>query len=601
MPIKRKKVSFDTTLFPVIIRLLRTQSRQQWVTLMGGMACMIVVAGSTALMAHFMKPIIDDVFGSKNPVALYGVSVTVLFTFVAKSLASFGESVAMGKVGQRLIAGLQLQLFDHLLRVDYPFFQKHKTGTLVSRFINDVRMLENTMTQTINSLVKDILTVVALSGVMFYYDWKLAIFAVTVFPLAMIPVSRLGKRLRKTSHNVQIHVGELTNHLTQSFQGIRLVKAYNMYAYEGMRMKKIVEALLHKTLRAIRIKAMGHPIMEFLGGVAIVCVILYWGHQIIYYNQTPGEFFAFITALLMLYEPAKRIAKLQNQLQESMAAASRIFALLDYPQEQSLQVCSDKIPAPTGKLVFDNVTFSYGDGSPVLKDINLTIKKGDCIAFVGPSGGGKTTILNLLLGFFEVQEGRLLFDDRPASTYSLDALRRSIALVSQDVTLFDDTVAVNIGLGGCVPGVGDEETSVLPPHKDIESAAKKAAAHEFIMRLPNGYDTRVGERGARLSGGQRQRIALARALIRQSPIILLDEATSALDTVSERVIQESLEKLRGRRTVIIVAHRLSTVQQADQIVLIDKGRIVAVDTHTNLLQKSKLYQKLCRHELSEIS
>ncbi len=586
----------DTRLFPVVIRLLRTQSRAQWMTLLWGMFCMSVMAGTTALIVNYMRPIIDEVLVGKDITKLYTVSAFVLVTFLLKSLAAYGETVAMGKVGQRLIAGLQLEMYHHILRFDYMFFQTNKSGSLVARFINDVRLLENTMTKTVNSLVRDLLMVVALSGLLFYYDWQSALFSVLVFPVAMLPVARLGKRLRVTSHNVQSYVGELTDHLTQSFQGIRLVKAYDTVDYEVARVRGIVEKVLEKTLRAIRLKAMSAPIMEFLGGLAIVGVILYWGHKVIYANQTVGAFFAFITGLLMMYEPAKRVAKFQNQLQESLAAASRIFTLLDTPPEAGL-ISNEGSTAPiNGEINFTNVTFGYAMDAPTLVNVNLTINKGESVALVGPSGGGKTTLLIVILRFLEPSSGRINFGNIPGEDYALAHVRRSMALVSQDVTLFDDTVAANIGIGGIV-GTGDNVR--MPSQKSIIQAAKDAAAHEFIMQLPEKYETNVGERGARLSGGQRQRIALARGLVRRAPILLLDEATSALDTVSEKTIQESLAKMRGKQTCVIVAHRLSTVQHADRIVVIDKGQIVAVDTHENLLKNSPLYQKLCQHDLSK--
>lgn len=586
--------SIDTRLFPVVIRLLRMQSRKQWMTLLWGMLCMLVMAGTTALIVNYMKPIIDDVLVGKSIAKLYSVSGLVLLTFLIKSAASYGESVAMGKVGQRLIANLQVDMYHHILRFAYPFFQEHKSGTLVARFINDVRLLENTMTQTVTSLVRDLLMVVSLGSLLFYYDWRLASFAVLVFPVAMLPVSKLGRRLRKTSHNVQSHVGELTEHLMQSFQGIRLVKAYDTVEYEHKRVRDIVGSVLDKAIRAIRIKAMSAPIMEFLGGLAIVAVIMYWGYKIIYHEQTMGEFFAFITGLLMMYEPAKRVAKFQNQLQESLAAASRVFELLDHPVEPGLLDTSGARTPLKGAIAFENVTFGYVMDEPVIVNLNLEIAKGECVALVGPSGGGKTTLLNMLMSFLEPHSGTVKFDGVPSDDYALDHLRRSISFVSQDVTLFDDTVAANIGLGAL-------KGTNLPSQKSIEAAAKEAAAHDFISKLPQGYQTMVGERGARLSGGQRQRIALARALVRQSPILLLDEATSALDTVSEQIIQDSLETMRGKRTMVIVAHRLSTVQHADRIVVVDKGRVVASGPHEELLKSSELYQRLCQQDLSKTS
>ena len=423
--------------------------------------------------------------------------------------------------------------------------------------------------------------VVFLVALMFYQDWLLALIAFVVFPIALYPIVRIGQRMRTVSADTQSQMGELTTILDETFQGARHVRAYSMETYEIGRAAKAIDAIFRLVHRAGKVRSATHPIMETLGGVAIGVVVFYGGSRVLAGATTPGTFFSFITALLLAYQPLKSLANLNTNLQEGLAAAQRIFALLDMEPEIQDRPGAGQLNIGAGAIRLNNVRFGYEPGTVALDGINLDIPAGRTVALVGPSGAGKSTVLNLIPRFYDPGEGRVLIDGSDARDVTLASLRSAIALVSQDISLFDDTVRANIAYGR--PGADFEE---------ITTAAKGAGAHNFIAELKDGYDTHVGGRGLKLSGGQRQRLAIARAMLKDAPILLLDEATSALDSESERYVQKALAELMQGRTTVVIAHRLSTVVSADLIYVMDRGRVVETGTHGQLLAAGGAYARL---------
>ena len=549
---------------------------------------MMVVAGTTAGLAFLMETILDDVFTAKSKQSLYFAASIVMSLFVAKGLATYGQTVIMSFVGQRILADLQKSMFGHLVKEDLSFFHNHSSGTLIAHFINDVEKMRGTVAGVITAIGRDSLTLIFLIGVMFYQDWLLTLASFFAFPTAILPLVKIGKKIRKVSANTQNEIGQFTTLLNETFTGIRHVKAAGMEDYEKSRASTLIEKVFKLVFRAARTKAAAYPIMETLGGTAIVIVICYGGWQVIEGTRSTGTFFSFVTALLLAYDPVKKLVNLNAQLQEGLAATERVFKILDVHPKIVDQPNALTVDEAKGNIIFENISFSYLENVPLIDKISLTIKKGQTVALVGHSGAGKTTILNLICRFFDPASGRITLDGTDIRKITMSSLRSNLALVSQDVTLFNDTIKENIAYG-------TKAAALL----EIQKAAKHAAAHDFIMELPDGYDTMIGENGVKLSGGQRQRIAIARAMLKNAPILLLDEATSSLDTKSERAVQEALSNLMQNRTTIVVAHRLSTIQSADLIHVIDEGRIAESGNHEELLQLNGAYAKLYEIQFSK--
>lgn len=562
-------------------RLLLDHVRPHWPRLGLAMLCMVVAALATAALAKLMEPIIDGVFVNRDRDMLVWVAAAVLVVFFLKGMATYGQSMLMSYVGQRIVSDLQVDLYGRLIRSDMATFNDTPSGTLVSRLVNDVGMLRGAVSMTLTSIGKDALTLILLIAVMFRQDWQLATVAFIIFPLAVLPIVNIGKRMRKVATKTQVQVGALMTLFGQTFQGARHVKAYGMEGYETGRARDAVESMFGLVQRAARTRSIAHPIMETLGGVAIVSVIVYGGHQVIDGNRTAGAFFSFITALLLAYEPMKKLAALNSSLQEGLAAATRVFSVLDSAPRIVDGPDAIDLDAHGASIKFANVHFGYRDDRAALDGVNLEVPAGKTVALVGPSGSGKSTILNLIPRFYDVDSGKITIGGHDVRTIKMQSLRANIALVSQEVSLFDDTIGRNIKYGN--PDATDE---------DIERAARLAGVHDIITALPEGYKTFVGEHGVKLSGGQRQRIMIARALLKNAPILLLDEATSSLDGESERQLRDALAALMHQRTTLIVAHRLTNVTNADIIYYLANGHVIESGTHHELMARGGAYARL---------
>lgn len=572
----------------LVTRIVRDHLRHHLGKVGLAVLCMIIVAGTTATMAWLMQPVLDQIFLKKDRSMLAIVPFALVAVSLAGGAANYFQTVLMRRVGQRIVADLQIALFDHMMHADLALFHDQASGRIISRFTNDIQSMRIAVSTALTGTAKELLTLLFLIGVMIYQSWELSLIAAALFPVAIHPVMRLSKRMRKIADGTQRELGEFTAQLDETFTGVRVVKAYRREDYEVARARATVENLFRLYMKASRVQAAASPMMEALGGIAIAAVIAYGGSQVISGQTTPGAFFSFMTAMLMVYRPLRAIAGLNTNMQEGLAAADRLFAVLDERPEIRDLPGAAPLTVSDGALRFERITFSYGAEAPALREVSLEVPAGRMAALVGPSGSGKSTLMNLLLRFYDVQEGRILIDGQDIRTATLESLRRSVGLVSQDIMLFDDTAAANIAYGR--EGATREE---------IVEAAKAADAHEFISDLPEGYDTRIGPSGVRLSGGQRQRIAIARAMLKNAPILLLDEATSALDTQSERSVQKALTELMQHRTTLVIAHRLSTIRHADIIYVMEKGRIVEQGTHEHLLAKGGLYASLYRTQFEE--
>jgi subfamily B ATP-binding cassette protein MsbA len=567
--------------FYLVKRLVREHVAKQRLPLGGALLLMALSSGMTTVLAKLMEPVINEAFYQGNLSELYEIAGAVVVVFAVRGWATFGQTTLLNYAGQCIVSELQNSLFRHLIQSDLSFFSRQSPGALTARFTNDAGMLRGTVSNVLTSIGRDMISVIGLVGLMFYQDWKLACIASVTFPIAVLPISRIGKRMRRLSHSAQQETGQLAIRLDEAFQGVRQVKAHGMEGHEESRVRQTIFTLFRLANKGTRIRAIANPVLETLSGVAIAAVMVYGGQAVIHGGKTPGAFFSFIAAVLLAYEPVKRLSQLNAGLEEGLAAAERVFTMLDArpvivdsPNARPLAVAG-------GAIALENVTFTYGGEATALDRLELEIPSGATVALVGPSGAGKTTIFNLILRFFDPDSGRVLIDGQDLRDVTTASLRAAIALVSQDSLLFDDSIRANILYG-------------RPTAKEAEVVAAAIGAHadSFIQELPEGYDTAVGPRGVRLSGGQRQRILIARAMLRNAPILLLDEATSALDNESERIVQAALQKLKHGRTTVVIAHRLSTVVSADCIYVMDKGRVVEQGRHSELLARGGVYARL---------
>jgi subfamily B ATP-binding cassette protein MsbA len=551
------------------------------------MFCMLVVGAATSALAFLIKPALDEIFLKKNSDMLIWIPVAVILIYLFKGVCSYTQTILMSHIGQRIVADLRNTLYRHIQMQSLSFFTNNPTGLLMSRITNDVGYVQGAVSEAVTSLLKDSFALICLVFVIFYRDWQLAIIAMFVFPLTVYPIAKFGQKLRSIATRTQVTMGSLTTLLQETISGTRIVKAFGMEKYENERFARENEHLFKLALKSVSVSAVSSPFMEFLGGIGIATIVFYGGYQVINGFSTPGTFFSFLAALIMLYEPVKRLTNVNNTIQQGIAGAKRVFSIIDMAPDIVNHDGAILLPQISKGIDIKNVTFCYEE-TPVLKNIDLSIKSGEVVAFVGMSGGGKTTLVNLIPRFYDVTEGQIQIDGHDIRHVTIESLRGQVGIVTQQTILFNDTVRNNIAYG-----------DIEKTEEDIIQAARAANAHEFITKLPKGYDTIIGELGAKLSGGERQRISIARALLKDAPILILDEATSSLDTEAEIEVQDALETLMKGRTTLIIAHRLSTIRNADRIIVLAKGEIVEEGTHESLLEKRGEYCKFHNMQFKE--
>jgi subfamily B ATP-binding cassette protein MsbA len=564
-----------------IHRLINNYILPHKVSIFFALMMMIISAATTGLHAWLVRPALDDVLIKGDRQMLFLIPIAIIITTLCKGLATYLHSFQMSKVAHHVIATLQSEMFSKLMFFNLKFFGDSKSGILISRLINDTYFLRMAVVKTVTGVIKDSLIIIFLLGNMFYQSWQLTIFAFFAFPLALWPIRKIGKSIRKITHVIQNEIASFSNILGESIRGIRQVKAYNREKYEIERAFSIIGKIKDYFIKSAFISNRLSPLMEFIGSLAIALSIYAGGVFVLNETMTTGQFMSFLVSLLLAYQPVKALGNLNISMQEGLSGAERIFELLDTAENNVEKDDQKKIlNINHGSIEIRNVKFSYNK-KMVLSDLSLKVPAGKKIAIVGLSGSGKSTIINLILRFFELQEGKILIDDQDISLFSLSSLRKNISLVTQETNLFNDSVESNIRYGKLDATI-----------EEIKKVAEEAGAIDFINDLPNGFETIIGESGIKLSGGQRQRIAIARALLKNAPILLLDEATSSLDNITEDSVQKSINNLMKKRTSLIIAHRLSTIENADIIYVLDKGKVVDEGTHSELLKQSALYSQL---------
>ena len=545
-------------------------------------ACSLMVSVATTATGYLIKPVIDDIFVNKDTTGLVMLPLLVVAVFFLKGLGSYGQEYFMNYVGEDIIRRLRNRLYDRIQDLSLSFFQKERTGTLMSRITNDVNILKSMVSTAVTGSLRDVSSIAGLTVVIFYQNWRMAILAFVVLPIAFIPVIILGRKVRRVSTGCQQAMADLSAFLHETFSGNKVVKAFGMEQHEKKRFFGQTQQLFTLEIKGVKIRSLASPIMEFFGGLGIAFVIWYGGSEVINGKTTPGTFMSFLACVLLIYDPVRKLSQVNNTVQQGMAAVDRVFDIIETESEIQDPLAPKPLKTKPHDLRMENVRFSYGEGD-ILKGVDLTVNQGQVLALVGMSGGGKSTIANLIPRFYDVTVGRILIDDTDIREFTLSDLRQQISIVTQEPILFNETVRDNIAYGS------PEATQA-----QIEDVAKAAFAHDFIGRFPNGYDTVIGELGTRLSGGEKQRLCIARALIKNAPILILDEATSSLDSEAEAVVQKALENLMHGRTTVVIAHRLSTVAAADHIAIIVNGRVVEEGTHESLLCLKGEYHKLYR-------
>ena len=553
-----------------------------WPRLLAASLCMIVVAAANGAMALLVKPVMDDIFISQNREMLLVIPGIAVLVFFLKGAGSYGSEYLMNFIGEKIIRYFRDELYDKVTELPISFIHREKTGTLMSRITNDVNVVKGMVSTAVINVFRDCFSVIAFLFVIFYRDWQLALGAFIVLPVAFYPIVLFGRRVRRFSTGSQETMADLTSFLHETFTGAKIIKIFNLQTFEKDRFKEKTRELFRLEMKKVVAKALSSPVMEFLGGLGIAFIIWFGGMRVINGTSTPGTFFSFLTAVMMLYDPVKKLSKLNNTIQEGVAAATRIFDILEEKTDIVEKPDAGVLSGRKLDVEFHHVGFSYGrDEAPALREINLKVAPGEVLALVGMSGGGKTSLVNLVPRLYDATEGSVRISGRDVKNFTIKSLRDHISIVTQEPILFNESVKENIRYG-----------RMEASDAEIEKAAKAAFAYDFIQGFPNGFDTIIGELGSRLSGGEKQRICIARALIKDAPILILDEATSALDSQAERVVQKALENLMKGRTSFVIAHRLSTIDYASRIILLKSGRIIEQGTHKALMDKKGEFYKL---------
>ncbi len=555
--------------------------------------CMVGYNIFTAAPAYYAKDIVDAIAYGDNPELkqYFLVGLGMIIVFAIKGLFFFGHNYSVGHLVQSLIVKLRQQLFDHLVNLSLTFFNRSKTGDLISRFTNDLHVFQNMLQVGVTGPFRDIPQFFLLLGIMFFRSWQLALVTMTIIPVAIFFIQIFGQRNKVAVSQRQISFGDLSSLLVETISGIRVVKAFGMEKYESKRFKGANDDLYKNHMRSIMIDSYSYPVIEIIGAAAGATIVAYGGYLIINDQITAGDFTSFVISFFLLNEPVKKLNGFNLKLQEGIAAVQRIFNILDVKNDIVISPDATKLTSFDREINLNIQAFHYPDqDEPAVKDFQLTLQKGEAVALVGSSGAGKTTIANLIPRFYDITRGEVYIDGHDLRDLDIASMRKLIAIVTQDTILFNDTIASNITYGQ--PDCSKER---------MYAAAQAANAHKFILEQSDGYETVIGEKGARLSGGQRQRLSIARALVKDAPILILDEATSALDSESEIEVQQAIEHLMENRTTIVIAHRLSTIRNADRICVMENGQIVEQGTHNELLSKEGRYQQLYEMQFQDQS